>query len=80
MERSIQAAEVEREQALAIAEQDREIVISAKSQEESRAQAEADTARAEAVKASEALVTVRAMAEPNVARNLRIRCKHCCCA
>lgn len=63
MERSIQAAEVEREQALSIAEQDREIAIFAKSQEESRAQAEADTARAEAVKASEALATVRAMAE-----------------
>ncbi|MCO4825713.1 MAG: flotillin [Amylibacter sp.] len=63
MERSIQAAEVEREQALTIAEQDRQIAISAKSQEESRAQAKADSARAEAVKASEALETTRAMAD-----------------
>lgn len=63
MERSIQAAEVEREQALSIAEQDRQIAISAKSQEESRAQADADTARAEAVKAAEAVETARAMAE-----------------
>ena len=63
MERSIQAAEVEREQALTIAEQDRQIAISAKSQEESRAQAEADAARAQAVKASEAVETTRAMAD-----------------
>ncbi|MEL7117568.1 MAG: SPFH domain-containing protein, partial [Pseudomonadota bacterium] len=63
MERSIQAAEVLREQALQIAEQDRQIAISAKSQEESRAQADADTARAEAIKASEAVETARAMAE-----------------
>ncbi len=63
MERNIQAAEVAREQALSIAEQDRQIAINAKSQEESRAQAEADTARAEAVKASEAVETARALAE-----------------
>ncbi|KMW57461.1 Inner membrane protein YqiK [Candidatus Rhodobacter oscarellae] len=63
MERSIQAAEVQREQALTIAEQDRQIAIAAKSQEESRAQVEADAARAEAVKASEAVETARALAE-----------------
>lgn len=63
MERSIQAAEVEREQALSIAEQDRQIAISSKSKEESRAQADADTARAEAVKAAEAVETARALAE-----------------
>ncbi|MEM7269978.1 MAG: flotillin domain-containing protein [Pseudomonadota bacterium] len=63
MERSIQSAEVQREQALAIAEQDRQIAIAAKSQEESRAQVEADAARAEAVKAAEAVETARATAE-----------------
>ncbi len=63
MERSIQAAEVEREQALAIAEQDRQIAISAKSQDESKAQAQADAARAEAVKAAQAVETARALAE-----------------
>ncbi len=63
MERSIQAAEVEREQALTIAEQDRQIAIAAKSQEESRAQMEADAARVEAVKAAEAVETVRALAD-----------------
>ena len=63
MEKSIQSAEVAREQALSIAEQDRKIAIAAKSQEESKAQAEADTARAEAIKAAEAVETARAMAE-----------------
>jgi len=63
MERAIQASEVAREQALTIAEQDRQIAINAKSQEESKAQAEADTARAEAVKAAEAVETARAMAD-----------------
>ncbi len=63
MERSIQKAEVERDQALSIAEQDRQIAIAAKSQEESRAQVEADAARGEAVKAAEAVETIRSMAE-----------------
>ena len=63
MERGIQAAEVEREQALAIAGQDRQIAIAAKSREESRARMEADAARADAVKAAEAVETARALAE-----------------
>jgi uncharacterized membrane protein YqiK len=63
MEQRIQSAEIERERSLEVAEQDRQISISAKSQEESRAEADADIARAEAVKASEALLTARAMAE-----------------
>ena len=63
MERRIQAAEVEREQALTIAQQDRQIAVSAKSLEESRAQADADAARALAVIAHEAVETARAKAE-----------------
>jgi uncharacterized membrane protein YqiK len=63
MERRIQAAEIERERSLEIAEQERMISIAAKSQEESRAEAEADVVRAEAVKAAEAVLTTRAMAE-----------------
>ncbi len=63
MERNIQAAEVAREQALSIAEQDRQIAVAAKSQEESRAQVEADMVRADAIRASEAVETARAMAE-----------------
>ncbi len=63
MERRIQTAEIERQRTLEIAEQDRVISVAAKSQEESRAGAEADTVRAEAVKAAEAVETVRAKAE-----------------
>lgn len=74
MEQDIQAADIAREQAireaeiaqsraLEIAERDRLILIAAKSQEESHAQAEADAARAEAVKAAEAVLTARQMAE-----------------
>lgn len=74
MERSVQAAEVERKLALEIAEQSRLIAIAAKSQEESRAQADAeiarfsaqtqaDEARAIAIQAAEAVETARALAE-----------------
>ncbi len=63
MERRIQAAEIAREQSLAIAEQDRLIAVAAKSQEESRAEAEAEAARAEAVKAAAAVETAKAVAE-----------------
>ncbi len=74
MEQEIQAADIAREQAireaeiaqgrvLQIAEQDRQIQISAKSQEESKARADADLARADAVKAEEAIQTARQMAE-----------------
>lgn len=63
MEQRIQAAEIERERAIEIAEQERQISVAAKSQEESRAEAEADVARAEAVKASEAVQTARDVAD-----------------
>ncbi len=63
MERRIQSAEIERERSLEIAEQERMISVAAKSQEESRAEAQADAARAEAVVAFEAVNTVRAKAE-----------------
>lgn len=63
MEQRIQAAEIEREQALTMAEQDRQIAVSEKSMDENRAQAEADVARADAIRSSEAIETARAMAE-----------------
>lgn len=63
MERAIQSAEIARDQALTLAGQDRQIAIAAKSQEESRAAAEADTARIDAVKAAEARETAKATAE-----------------
>lgn len=74
MEQQIRTADIAREQAIRTAEiahnrdvelADREshIVLSAKAAEESQAQIAADQARAEAVKASEAVATVRQIAE-----------------
>ncbi len=63
METGIRTAEVEREQALSIAEQERQIAVFAKSQDENRSRAEADMARARAVEAAEAVETARAVAE-----------------
>ncbi len=59
MERRMQASEVEREQALAIAEQDRQIAVFAKSREESHARVEAEQARAGAITAAEVVETAR---------------------
>ena len=62
-EQTLRAAEIAQALALEEAEQDRAISFAAKSQEESRAHADADVARIEAVKAAEALQTARQMAE-----------------
>jgi flotillin len=73
-EREIETAEIERarvidqaritkEREIEVANQERQIVIAQKSEEESRARASADTARAEATKAAEAIETARAVAE-----------------
>lgn len=62
-ELAVREAEISQSRALQIAEQERQIQVSAKSQEESRARAEADGARAEAVKSEEAIQTARQMAE-----------------
>lgn len=62
-EQAIREAEIARAQALEIAEQDRAATVAQKSQQESRAQAEADLARAEAVRAREQVETARAEAE-----------------
>lgn len=62
-EQAIREAEIAQSRALEMAERDRLIQISAKSAEESKAEAVADVARAEAVKASEAVLTARQMAE-----------------
>jgi uncharacterized membrane protein YqiK len=62
-EQALRTAEIAQASALEVAEQDRAISFAAKSQEESRAHAEADTARLDAVKASEAVQTARQMAE-----------------
>lgn len=62
-EQVIRAAEIAKEREIEVADQDRQIIIAAKSEEESRARASADTARAEATKASEAIETTRKVAQ-----------------
>ncbi|MFT6452147.1 MAG: putative membrane protein YqiK, partial [Halocynthiibacter sp.] len=54
-EQALRVAEIAQVSALEVAEQDRAISFAAKSQEESRAHADADTARIDAVKAAEAV-------------------------
>ncbi|WP_286193971.1 flotillin domain-containing protein [Tropicibacter sp. R16_0] len=62
-ERKIRDAEIAKERELEVAEQERQIIIAQKSEEESRARASADLARAEATKATEAVATAREVAE-----------------
>ncbi|MEL7347043.1 MAG: flotillin domain-containing protein [Pseudomonadota bacterium] len=62
-EEALRAAEIAKERQLEVADQERQIVIATKSEEESRARASADTARAEAVKAAEAIETAKQTAE-----------------
>ncbi|OAN75247.1 flotillin [Sulfitobacter sp. EhC04] len=62
-EQTLRVAEIAQALAIEVAEQDRAISFSAKSQEGSRAHAEADTARIAAVTAAEAVHTARQMAE-----------------
>ena len=62
-ERTIREAEIAKERELEVADQERQIIVARKSEEESQARASADNARAEATKASEAIETARAVAE-----------------
>lgn len=71
-EEAIRVAEINRARALEIAEQERAVMIAAKSQEESRALAAADLARADAVRAQEAVETARAEAEAQRRRALAL--------
>jgi uncharacterized membrane protein YqiK len=61
-ERTIQVQGVEREKAIEIATQEKAIVVASKSEEQSHAQAKANAALAEAVKAEQAVETTRATA------------------
>jgi len=58
-ERSIETADVERTKTIELANQDRSIAIAEKSKSQSEAEAVADRARADAVKAQEQVITVR---------------------
>lgn len=62
-ERKIREAEITKERDLEVAEQERQVIIAQKSEEESRARASADLARAEATKAMEAVTTAKEVAE-----------------
>ena len=62
-EKTIRQAEIDQTKEIEIAEQERVIEISKKTQEESKARAAADLAKAEAVKAMEAIATARSLAE-----------------
>ena len=61
-ERAIREAEISRDRELEVADQERLIIVNKKSEEESQARASADTARAEAIKAQEAIETARSVA------------------
>ncbi|MGR3635360.1 MAG: flotillin family protein [Shimia sp.] len=62
-ERTIRESEIAKERELEVADQERQIIVARKSEEESQARASADAARAEAKKASEAIETARAVVE-----------------
>ncbi len=62
-ERHIREAEINKERELEVADQERQVIIAQKSEEESRARASADLARAEAKKAMEAVITAQQVAE-----------------
>lgn len=71
-ERTIREAEIAKERELEVADQERQIIVARKSEEESQARASADTARAEAKKAAEAIETARAVAEAERLKQIAI--------
>jgi len=58
-EEAIRSAEIAKERQIEVADQERQIIVATKSEEESRARASADTARAEAAEAAEAVKAER---------------------
>jgi len=70
--RTLEQREIERQRAIRIAEQEREIAISQKSQEESAAKADADTALAKSVTAEEEVKKVRETAVAERAKAVRL--------
>lgn len=71
-ERTIRDAEITKERELEVADQERQIIVARKSEEESQARASADRARAEAKKAAEAIETARAVAEAERAKQIAL--------
>ncbi|WP_306045190.1 flotillin family protein [Nioella sp. MMSF_3534] len=71
-ERLIREAEITRDRELEVADQERQIIIAQKSEEESRARASADAARAEATKAQESIETARSVAQAERQKQIAI--------
>ncbi len=71
-EEAIRAAEIAKERQIEVADQERQIVVATKSEEESRARASADIARAEAMKASEAITTAREVAQAERSKQIAV--------
>ncbi|MHA3979267.1 flotillin family protein [Halovulum sp. GXIMD14794] len=71
-EKAAEEARIARQQAIEIAEQNRQIAIAEKSQAESEARAAADRAKAEAIKATESIETERRLAEGERQKRLTI--------
>ena len=71
-EEAIRSAEIAKERQIEVADQERQIIIATKSEEESRARASADTARAEAAKAEEAITTARQVAEAERVKRIAV--------
>lgn len=70
--RAVEEAQITKEREIEVANQDRQIVIAEKSEAESRARASADTARAEATKAAEAIETARAVAQAEREKSIAV--------
>jgi uncharacterized membrane protein YqiK len=71
-EKAAEEARIDRTKAIELAEQDRQIAIAGKSEQESVARAKADLARAEAIKATESIETERQVAEGERKKRLTI--------
>ncbi|MEM9583862.1 MAG: flotillin domain-containing protein [Pseudomonadota bacterium] len=71
-ERFIREAEIANERELEVADQERQIIIAKKSEEESHARASADAARADATKANEAIETARSVAAADRAKQIAL--------
>ncbi len=71
-ERFIRDAEIAKERELEVADQERQIIIAKKSEEESHARASADNARAEAKTAEEAIETARAVSEAERSKRIAL--------
>jgi uncharacterized membrane protein YqiK len=71
-DKAAEVARITREQAIEIAEQDRKIAVSEKSELESEARAKADSAKAAAIVATESIETARQVAEGERKKRLTI--------